>query len=190
MHSSRLHRTPQHWKKSTFSWKTSEFPNFSLSSKNNTSPMSPSLHFHFVRQSHEQSSLYSLIVQSYLTLLISVYCIFHSNYLLVAFWIRIIPFKIISFRCSLIQIFKKMMWKLSKRACKNQLTIWGLIRHDGGKKMAWYFQSEFFRLFLTLVSILTILCAYLWLTDPDTVNTSLYTSLRAHPVFFIRFVLI
>ncbi|CBY13271.1 unnamed protein product [Oikopleura dioica] len=45
--------------------------------------------------------------------------------------------------------------------------------------------SARWRLFLMLVSILTILCAYLWLTDPDTVNTSLYTSLRAHPVFFI-----
>lgn len=45
-----------------------------------------------------------------------------------------------------------------------------------------------FRLILLLMTVLTILFTWLWLNDPNTSNTTLFTSLKAHPFFLLRFV--
>ena len=47
-----------------------------------------------------------------------------------------------------------------------------------------------FRLILLLMTVLTILFTWLWLNDPNTSNTTLFTSLKAHPFFLLRFVTI
>lgn len=41
------------------------------------------------------------------------------------------------------------------------------------------------RLILLLMTVLTILFTWLWLNDPNTSNTTLFTSLKAHPFFLL-----
>merc|ERR1711917_133593 len=42
-----------------------------------------------------------------------------------------------------------------------------------------------FRLILLLMTVLPILFTWLWLNDPNSSNTTLYTSLKAHPFFLL-----
>ena len=115
------------------------------------------------------------------------------------------------FRCYQ-KIFERKIKNTSNKDFKNQFIHYSHMRRNGGKIIITRlikgsvlgskslgtiicfrkhqdicFISSF-RLILLLMTVLTILFTWLWLNDPNTSNTTLFTSLKAHPFFLLRFV--